>query len=109
MLQGHPGQGRGKMPAAPKRAKGQRGPVGRSDAHSLPERLAATGGNVLRFTGRADTPFPDNLHPDGTTAVPGPDPRCPGPETPPSGQSLRLGYALTAGMAGVALRNGSGP
>ncbi len=60
MLQGHPGQGRGKMPAAPKRAKGQRGPVGRSDAHNLPERLAATGGNVLRFTRRADTPFPDN-------------------------------------------------
>ncbi len=60
MLQGHPGQGRREMPAAPKRAKGQRGPVGRSDAHSLPERLAATGGNVLRFTGRADTPFPDN-------------------------------------------------
>ncbi len=53
-------QGRGEMPAVPKRAKGQRGPVGRSDAHNLLERLAATGGNVLRFTGRADTPFPDN-------------------------------------------------
>ncbi len=60
MLQGHPGQGRGGMPAVPEKGKGQRGPVARSDAHNLLERLAAQRKNVLRFTGRADTPFPDN-------------------------------------------------
>ncbi len=103
---------------------------------------------------------PDNLHTEGTTAVPGPDPRCPGaadhafrpfptlglrprcgngrcctsewkwgritciqtgpqpsrgrirgargPQTTPSGHSLRSGCAPAAGMAGVALRSGSG-
>ncbi len=36
------------------------GPVTKSDAHNLLERLAAHRGNVLRFTRRADTPFSNN-------------------------------------------------
>ena len=53
-------QGRKEMPEIPKRQKGRRGPVARSDAHNLLERLAAQRRNVLRFTRRADTPFSNN-------------------------------------------------
>ncbi len=53
-------QGRKEMPEIPKRRKGRRGPVARSDAHNLLERLAAQRRNVLRFTRRADTPFSNN-------------------------------------------------
>ena len=53
-------QGRKEMPEIPKREKGRRGPVAKSDAHNLLERLAAQRRNVLRFTRRADTPFSNN-------------------------------------------------
>lgn len=53
-------RGRREMPAIPKRERGHRGPVAKSDAHNLLERLAAHRGNVLRFTRRADTPFSNN-------------------------------------------------
>ena len=53
-------QGRKEMPEIPKRRKGRRGPVARSDAHNLLERLDAQRRNVLRFTRRADTPFSNN-------------------------------------------------
>ena len=53
-------QGRKEMPEIPKRKKGRRGPVAKSDAHNLLERLAAQRGNVLRFARRADTPFSNN-------------------------------------------------
>jgi len=53
-------QGRKEMPGIPKGRKGRRGPVARSDAHNLPGRPDAQGRNVLRFTGRADTPFPNS-------------------------------------------------
>ena len=48
------------MPGIPEREKGRRGPVAKSDAHNLLERLDAHRGNVLRFTRRADTPFSNN-------------------------------------------------
>ena len=48
------------MPGIPEREKGRRGPVAKSDAHNLLERLDAHRGNVLRVTRRADTPFSDN-------------------------------------------------
>ena len=48
------------MPGIPPPAPGQRGPVARSDAHSLHERLALQRNSVLRFTRRADTPFPNS-------------------------------------------------
>ena len=53
-------QGRKEMPEIPKRRKGRRGPVAKSDAHNLLERLDAQRRNVLRFTRRADTPFSNN-------------------------------------------------
>ncbi len=53
-------QGRKEMPEIPKREKGRRGPVAKSDAHNLLERLAAQRRNVLRFSRRADTPFFNN-------------------------------------------------
>ena len=52
--------GQAEMPEIPPRAKGQRGPVARSDAHNLHERLRIQRRNVLRFTRRADTPFTNN-------------------------------------------------
>ena len=48
-------QGRSEMPQIPPRKKGQRGPVAKSDAHNLHERLVVQRKNVLRFTRRADT------------------------------------------------------
>ena len=53
-------QGRSEMPQIPPRKKGQRGPVARSDAHNLHQRLVVQRKNVLRFTRRADTPFTNN-------------------------------------------------
>ena len=53
-------QGRSEMPQIPPRKKGQRGPVAKSDAHNLHERLVVQRKNVLRFTRRADTPFTNN-------------------------------------------------
>ena len=53
-------RGRREMPGIPEREKGRRGPVAKSDAHNLLERLDAHRGNVLRFTRRADTPFSNN-------------------------------------------------
>ena len=53
-------KGRKEMPDIPPRQKGQRGPVARSDAHNLLERLADQRRNVLRFSRRADTPFTNN-------------------------------------------------
>jgi len=52
--------GRKAMPEIPKRRKGRRGPVAKSDAHNLLERLDAQRRNGLRFTRRADTPFSNN-------------------------------------------------
>ncbi len=45
---------------------------------------------------------------DGTTAVSGPDLRCPEAENPAGGHLPRSGCALATEMAGVAFRNGSG-
>ena len=53
-------KGRKEMPKIPPRKKGRRGPVAKSDAHNLLERLAAQRKNVLRVTRRADTPFTNN-------------------------------------------------
>ena len=53
-------QGRSEMPQIPPRKKGQRGPLARSDAHNLHQRLVVQRKNVLRFTRRADTPFTNN-------------------------------------------------
>ena len=52
--------GRKEMPEIPPRKKGQRGPVAKSDAHNLHQRLVVQRKNVLRFTRRADTPFTNN-------------------------------------------------
>ena len=52
--------GRKEMPEIPPRKEGQRGPVAKSDAHNLHQRLAVQRKNVLRFTRRADTPFTNN-------------------------------------------------
>ena len=48
------------MPEIPPRKKGQRGPVAKSDAQNLHQRLVVQRKNVLRFTRRADTPFSNN-------------------------------------------------
>ena len=53
-------QGRTEMPEIPPPKKGQRGPVAKSDAHNLHQRLVVQRKNVLRFTRRADTPFTNN-------------------------------------------------
>ena len=53
-------QGRSEMPEIPPPKKGQRGPVAKSDAHNLHQRLVVQRKNVLRFTRRADTPFTNN-------------------------------------------------
>ena len=53
-------QGRSEMPQIPPRKKGQRGPLARSDAQNLHQRLVVQRKNVLRFTRRADTPFTNN-------------------------------------------------
>ena len=53
-------QGRKEMPEIPPRKEGQRGPVAKSDAHNLHQRLVVHRKNVLRFTRRADTPFTNN-------------------------------------------------
>ena len=53
-------QGRSEMPQIPPRKKGQRGPLARSDAHNLHQRLVVQRKNVLRSTRRADTPFTNN-------------------------------------------------
>ena len=53
-------RGRAEMPEIPPRKKGQRGPVAKSDAQNLHERLVIQRKNVLRFTRRSDTPFTNN-------------------------------------------------
>ena len=53
-------RGREEMPEIPPRKKGQRGPVAKSDAQNLHERLVIQRKNVLRFTRRSDTPFTNN-------------------------------------------------
>ena len=53
-------QGRTEMPEIPPPKRGQRGPVAKSDAHNLHQRLVVQRKNVLRFTRRADTPFTNN-------------------------------------------------
>ena len=53
-------EGLAEMPKIPPKKEGQRGPVAKSDAHNLHERLVAQRKNVLRFTRRADTDFSNN-------------------------------------------------
>ena len=53
-------EGLAEMPKIPPKKEGQRGPVAKSDAHNLRERLQAQRKNVLRFTRRADTDFSNN-------------------------------------------------
>ena len=53
-------RGRAEMPEIPLRKRGQRGPVARSDAHNLHQRLVDQRRNVLRLTRRADTLFTNN-------------------------------------------------
>ena len=52
-----PDRGREEMPEIPPRRKGQPGPVARSDARNIHQRLVVQRKNVLRSTRRADTPF----------------------------------------------------
>ena len=53
-------EGLAEMPKIPPKKEGQRGPVAKSDAHNLHERLQAQRKNILRFTRRADTDFSNN-------------------------------------------------
>ena len=53
-------QGRKELPALPPRKQGQRGPIAKSDAHNLHERLAQHEESVLRFLHDADVSFTNN-------------------------------------------------
>ena len=53
-------QGRKELPALPPRKQGQRGPIAKSDAHNLHERLAQHEESVLRFLSDPDVSFTNN-------------------------------------------------
>ena len=75
-------QGRSEMPQIPPRKKGQRGPVAKSDAHNLHQRLVVQRKNVLRFTRRADTPFTAATGPSAISAWPRSSRRSPDASEP---------------------------